>query len=86
MPETAVVAIGFIAGTLTTASFLPQVIQTIKTRKTKDLSLGMYTALSVGVFLWLIYGIALNSPPVYLTNGITFILASVILYLKIKHG
>ena len=86
MPETAVVVIGFIAGTLTTASFLPQVLQTIKSRKTKDISLGMYAAFTFGVLLWLVYGIALNSPPVYLTNGITFILAGTILFLKIKHG
>ncbi len=86
MPETSVVVIGFLAGTLTTASFLPQVLQTIKTRKTKDISLGMYSAFTFGVFLWLIYGIALNSPPVYLTNGITLILAGTILFLKVKHG
>jgi MtN3 and saliva related transmembrane protein len=86
MSEATIATIGFAAGTLTTASFLPQVMQTIKTRHTKDISLSMYFAFTSGVLLWLVYGIVLNSPPVYLTNGITLILASTILFLKIKHG
>ena len=86
MDQTTIMVIGLIAGALTTSSFVPQVMQTIKTRQTKDLSLGMYLALTAGVFLWLVYGIILNSPPVYLTNGITLLLATIILFLKIKHG
>ena len=86
MSEAAVTTIGFVAATLTTASFIPQVFQTIKTKRTKDISLGMYIAVTSGVFLWLIYGLLLNSPPMYLANGITFFLAAIILYLKLKHG
>jgi MtN3 and saliva related transmembrane protein len=86
MSETGVTIIGFAAATLTTASFVPQVIQTIRTKRTKDISLGMYTAVTLGVFLWLVYGLFLNNPPIYIANGITLSLASIILYLKIKHG
>lgn len=78
--------IGFAAATLTTASFLPQVIQTVKTRHTKDISLGMYTSFTIGVLLWGVYGFLLGSAPMIIANTITFVLAFIILYLKIKHG
>lgn len=86
MSEPIITAIGFTAATLTTASFIPQVLQTISTRKTKDISLGMYIAVTIGVILWFIYGVYLQSPPIYIANGITAVLTSIILYLKIKHG
>jgi len=78
--------IGFIAGACTVSSFLPQVIQTIKTKKTKDLSLGMYIILLTGAILWTIYGFLTFAPSVYFTNIAVFSLASIIFYLKIKHG
>ena len=78
--------IGLIGACLTTLSFLPQVIQTWKTKRTKDISLPMYTTFTVGVFLWLIYGIFINSTPVIAANSVTLVLASCILFLKIKHG
>jgi MtN3 and saliva related transmembrane protein len=86
MPEATIAVIGYVAATLTTASFMPQVFQTLKTRRTKDISLGMYIAFTTGIFLWLVYGISLNSPPIYLANGVSFVLAAMILYLKLKHG
>lgn len=86
MSESVITVIGFTAATLTTASFVPQVLQTISTRKTKDISLGMYIAVTIGVVLWLVYGIYLESPPIYIANGITAVLTSIILYLKLKHG
>lgn len=81
-----VTIIGLAAATLTTVSFLPQALQTFKTKKTKDLSLPMYSALTAGVFLWFIYGLYLGSLPIILANAVTFVLASCILFLKIKHG
>ena len=86
MSESLVVGIGLVAGTLTTISFLPQVVQTIKTRHTKDISLTMYIAFTLGILMWLIYGIMLDSPPIYLANGVTLIFAAIILFLKLKHG
>ncbi len=78
--------IGLTAGTLTTISFLPQVIKTIKTKETKDISMAMYIVLGTGIFLWMIYGILIKDFPVILANSISFVLAIVVLILKIKHG
>lgn len=78
--------IGFVAGACTITSFLPQVIKTLKTRKTKDLSLGMYIILLSGAVLWTTYGFLTYAPSVYITNILIFALASIILCLKIKHG
>ena len=77
--------LGLIAATCTTVSFLPQAIKTIKTKHTKDLSLGMYFVLTTGVFLWLIYGILLKQLPIILANGISFIFTVTILSLIIKY-
>lgn len=77
--------IGLAAGTLTTAAFIPQVIRTWKTRSTRDISLGMFVAFCAGIALWTVYGFLIDSVPVILTNSITFVLASIILALKIRH-
>jgi MtN3 and saliva related transmembrane protein len=79
---------GTIAAILTTASFLPQAIKTIKTKDTKGISTGMYSMFVVGVFLWIIYGIQLKDMPIIIANVITFVLASIILVFKIfvKHN
>jgi MtN3 and saliva related transmembrane protein len=78
--------LGIAAGTLTTAAFLPQVIKTISTRHTKDISLLMYVLFSVGLILWTIYGLQLGSWPVIIANSVTLVLAFTIIYLKLKHG
>ena len=78
--------IGLIAGACTTISFLPQVIKIFRTRETKDISMIMYLILATGIFLWTIYGILIESLPVILANGISFVLASIVLILKIKYG
>ena len=78
--------IGLIAGTCTTISFLPQVIKTIKTKKTKDISMSMYIVLATGILLWMIYGILIKDLPVILANSISFVLAISVLILKIKYG
>lgn len=78
--------LGLVAGTLTTVAFLPQLIQTWKTKATKDISLGMFLIFTTGVLLWLTYGILINSLPVMVANGLTFLLALAILVLKIRHG
>lgn len=74
---------GTIAAILTTASFLPQAIKTIKTKDTQGISTGMYSMFVVGVFLWIIYGIQKEDMPIIIANIITFILASIILGFKI---
>ncbi|TAN69968.1 MAG: glutathione synthetase [Methylobacter sp.] len=75
--------IGYLAATLTTASFLPQAILTIKTKDTESLSLGMYSSFTLGVLCWLIYGIYLGDKAIIFANAITLLLASSILFFKI---
>ena len=79
-------SIGYIAAVCTTISFLPQVIHAFKSKSTKDISLPMYITLTFGVAMWFIYGVSLQSLPIILANGITFLFAAAILSLKIKHG
>ncbi len=78
--------IGIIAATLTTLCFVPQVIQVLKTRDTKGISLAMYITFVLGVSMWCVYGILIGKWPVIIANIATFILASIILYIKIKEG
>ncbi len=75
--------IGYIAAVLTTASFLPQAILTIKTKNTESLSLTMYSLFTLGVLCWLIYGISIANRAIVLANTITFALAALILSYKI---
>ncbi len=77
--------LGFAAATLTTAAFLPQVMKTWKTRSAKDVSLEMLVLLCTGLFLWLVYGIFIQSLPVIIANLLTLILNLTILWLKIKY-
>ena len=78
--------IGVIAGTLTTIAFLPQVIQVVKTKSTDDISLVMYVVFITGVAFWLLYGILLGAWPVIIANIVTFILALIVLVMKLRHG
>jgi len=78
--------IGLIAGACTTISFLPQVFKIYRTRETRDLSLGMYIILSVGISLWVVYGILSKTLPVIIANSIVFILCIWIVIMKIKYG
>jgi MtN3 and saliva related transmembrane protein len=75
--------IGLVAGVCTTIAFLPQVIQVWKLRSARDISLGMYVVFCFGVLLWLIYGFLIFSFSLILANLITFILAFIILLMKI---
>lgn len=81
-----ITALGIAAGIITTASFLPQVIKTWKTRHTKDISIYMFSFLVFGMSLWLVYGIVKEDVPLILANAVTIGLASIILFFKIKHG
>jgi MtN3 and saliva related transmembrane protein len=76
--------LGLVAGTLTTAAFLPQVLKTWKTRSAKDLSLGMFSLFCLGVALWLVYGIMVKDIPVIAANLITLMLASTLLFFKLR--
>jgi MtN3 and saliva related transmembrane protein len=77
---------GYLAATLTTLAFVPQALKTIRTRDTRSISLGMYVVFTIGIGFWLVYGIALDSMPMILSNIVTFALSATILGLKLKHG
>ena len=78
--------LGYAAATLTTASFVPQAWLTFRTRDVSGISLGMYSAFTLGIVLWLLYGITLGAWPVIVANVITLVLASAILAMKIMIG
>lgn len=78
-----IMIIGLIAATSTTVSFFPQAMKIIKSRHTKDISLGMYSILTTGIFLWLIYGILSQDLPIIIANGISFGLSITILIFKL---
>ena len=77
--------IGLIAGVLTTCGFIPQVIKTIRSKSTKDISLGMFLITGTGLALWLLYGILSGALPVIIANAISFPLACVIIGFKLKY-
>lgn len=77
--------IGIAAAVLTTGSFLPQAILTLRTRNTSGISLAMYSAFTLGVALWLLYGIAVGSWPITIANAITLALATAILVMRLRY-
>ena len=78
--------IGYLAGTLVTLAFIPQVLKTLKEGNTDGISLGMYVLYCGGVFLWLIYGLVESAWPIILSNFVTLILAGSVLILKIRQS
>ncbi len=78
--------IGSVAAVLTTASFIPQAWHSFKTRDVSGISLGMYSVFTVGVALWLLYGILLLAWPLIIANSITLALAATILGMKLRFG
>ena len=80
----AIQSLGLLAGSLTTAAFLPQVVKTWKSRSAKDLSLGMFSLFCLGVVMWLVYGIAINDVPVIAANFLTLLLAATLLFFKLR--
>lgn len=77
--------IGLTAAVLTTSAFVPQVFKVWKSKSTESLSLTMYLAFFVGIVLWLVYGIHLNSLAMILSNTVTGFLALVLIVLKLKY-
>lgn len=78
--------LGYLAGTLTTVAFVPQVWRIWSTKSAHDISWGMFAIFTMGVVLWLVYGIVLDTWPVILANAITLTLAVAVLVLKWRFG
>ena len=77
--------LGVAAGTLTTLSFVPQVLKTWRTKSVEDVSLWMLLAFNGGITLWLTYGILTDKPSIIFANAITLALALTLLGLKLKY-
>jgi len=77
--------IGYCAATMTTISFLPQLIRVVKLKSARDISLGMFLIFTVGTAGWLTYGVLSHSAPVWIANLVTLILSGSILFLKLKY-
>jgi MtN3 and saliva related transmembrane protein len=77
--------IGYLAATLTTASFIPQALHTFRSKDVSGISLGMYSVFTLGIGLWLIYGLLIQAWPIVIANCITLLLAGAILCMKIKY-
>ncbi|MBL8275715.1 MAG: SemiSWEET family sugar transporter [Pelomonas sp.] len=77
-------AVGYLAAILTTSSFVPQAVLTLRTRDVSGISLSMYGAFTLGVALWLLYGIAIGEWPVIIANVVTLALATTILVTKVR--
>jgi MtN3 and saliva related transmembrane protein len=75
--------VGYMAALMTTVAFIPQALMTWKHKHADGVSLGMYIVFTIGIALWLIYGICMLMWPVIVANTVTLILASFILAMKI---
>lgn len=78
--------IGYAAALLTTSSFVPQAVRTVRTHDTRGISLWMYLLFTVGVACWLGYGLVLGAWPIVAANAITLALSLVILVMKLRYG
>jgi MtN3 and saliva related transmembrane protein len=78
--------IGGIAATITTLCWVPQALKVIRTRETRSLSLVMYIMLTIGVGLWLVYGLAIGSWPLIGANSVTLVPVLIILGMKLRFG
>lgn len=78
--------VGLAAGFCTTVAFVPQVLKAWRSRRTKDVSLGMYLFMATGVALWLAYGLLISSMSVTVANSVTLVLILLVLALKLRHG
>jgi len=78
-------ALGFVAGTLTTIAFVPQLLRILKTRSAHDISWWMFGILIAGIVMWLWYGIRVDALPVIIANAVTLALAVAIVLLKRRY-
>ena len=81
-----VTVVGLLAGFFTTLAFLPQVMKTLRTRHTADISLGMFSIFTLGCCLWLLYGILDRDIAIILPNAVTIALSTIILSCKLRYG
>ena len=81
---TAIEILGLAAGTISSITFLPQVIRVWKTKSAKDLSFNMLLLLILGVSMWLTYGILQKDVAIIYTNSMMLAMAFIMVYFKLK--
>ena len=86
MDPLAIKLIGFAAAACTTVAYAPQVIKVWKTRSARDISLGMFLIMVLGLALWLVYGLLSGDGPLIASNAVTMLLAGGILVMKLRYG
>ena len=77
--------LGFLAGTLTTAALVPQVWRTFRTKDVSGISLRMYTIFTIGIAVWLAYGVLLKEMPMLVANSVSLVLACAVLVMKLRY-
>ena len=77
-------ALGYIAATLTTVAYVPQLWTMLRTRNAAGVSAGMFSVMTAGVLLWLMYGLVIGDRPLVIANSISFMFSLTILVLKLK--
>jgi MtN3 and saliva related transmembrane protein len=83
--SSSVQTLGFAAAFCTTAAFVPQLVRVLRLRSARDISLPTFLMFSIGVFLWLLYGLYVGSKPIIASNSITLVLSASILFLKLRY-
>ena len=78
--------IGIFAGIFTTAGTVPQLIKAYRTKSVGDVSVWMFATLLTGVILWTVYGFMKMDWPIIITNGVSTILHSIMLYFYYRFG
>ncbi|KQZ15913.1 hypothetical protein ASD44_09220 [Mesorhizobium sp. Root554] len=78
--------VGSVAACITTFAWLPQIMKILRERQARDISLVTTAALASGVFLWIVYGIAIGSLPVIMANTVSFLFIATIVGLKLRYG
>jgi MtN3 and saliva related transmembrane protein len=86
MAPVVVDTIGAAGALLTTICWVPQAMKIIRERETRAISLPGTMLCTIGVLLWLIYGLAISDAPLIGSSIVTFAMTATILALKIRHG
>jgi MtN3 and saliva related transmembrane protein len=76
--------LGYLAAFCTTLAFVPQALKVYKSKHTKDISIGMFSLMNIGIVLWLVYGFLITSYPIIIANAVTIIFSMYILITKIR--
>lgn len=78
--------LGYTAATLTTVAFVPQVWRCFRTKDVSGISLRMYTIFTLGIAVWLAYGIVLRQPPMMVANSLSLVLACAVLAMRVRYA